>query len=187
VPEAGADFSGLAFRGEPYLFVERCALAGTDRLELCGWAGVLGCGSLAAVEALLDGELLARMPIDGSRPEVAAMLGIPRLERSGWGGSCRLPAGTSRSAAVLRLRVVDDRGAAHPEAAATLEAALHDSTRLEVTVLERELRAAGERAAELARQLAAREARIAAMEASRFWKLRNHWFRVKGWLGIGEG
>ena len=26
---------------------------------------------------------------------------------------------------------------------------------------------------------------IAAMEASRFWKLRNAWFRVKGALGIG--
>jgi SAM-dependent methyltransferase len=187
VPEAGADFSGLAFRGEPYLFVERCALAGPDRLELRGWAGLLGSGSLAAVEVLLDGELLARLPIDGSRPEVAAMLGHPHLERSGWGGSCRLPEGASRSAAVLRLRVVDDRGAAHPEAAARLEAALHDSTKLEVTVLLRELHQAAMRAERLAREAAALAARIAAMEASRFWKLRNHWFRLKGWLGIGEG
>ena len=186
VPEADADFSGLAFRGEPYLFVERCAMAGPDRLELSGWAGVLGCGSLAAVEAWLDGQLLARLPIDGSRPEVAAMLGDPRLERSGWGGACRLPPGISRSTSLLRLRVVDDRGAAHPEAAATLEAALHDSTKLEVTVLRRELRQAAEHAARQAREAAALEARIAAMEASRFWKLRNQWFRVKGWLGIGE-
>jgi len=186
VPEADADFSGLAFRGEPYLFVERCAMAGPDHLELSGWAGVLGCGSLAAVEAWLDGQLLARLPIDGSRPEVAAMLGDPRLERSGWGGACRLPPGISRSTSLLRLRVVDDRGAAHPEAAATLEAALHDSTKLEVTVLRRELRQAAEHAARQAREAAALEARIAAMEASRFWKLRNQWFRVKGWLGIGE-
>jgi SAM-dependent methyltransferase len=186
VPEADADFSGLAFRGEPYLFVERCALAGPDRLELSGWAGVLGCGSLAAVEAFLDGQLLARLPIDGSRPEVAAMLGDPRLERSGWGGTCRLPEGASRATSVLRLRVVDDRGAVHPEAAATLEAALHDSTKLEVTVLQRELRQAAEHAARQAREAAALAARIAAMEASRFWKLRNQWFRVKGWLGIGE-
>ncbi|MBV8202972.1 MAG: methyltransferase domain-containing protein, partial [Acidobacteria bacterium] len=62
VPEAGADFSGLAFRGEPYLFVERCALAGPDRLDLRGWAVLLGAGGggLTAVEVLLDGELLAR-------------------------------------------------------------------------------------------------------------------------------
>ena len=186
VPETGADFSGLGFRGEPYLFVERCALAGPDRLELRGWAGVLGCGSLAAVEVLLDGQPLARLPIDGSRPEVAAMLGDPRLERSGWGGACRLPEGASRSTSVLRLRVVDDRGAAHPEAAATLEAALHDSTKLEVTVLHREMRQAAEHAARLAGEAAALAARIAAMEASRFWKLRNQWFRVKGWLGTGE-
>jgi len=186
VPEADADFSGLAFRGEPYLFVERCALTGPDRLELSGWAGVLGCGSLAAVEAFLDGQLLARLPIDGSRPEVAAMLGDPRLERSGWGGACRLPEGASRAGSVLRLRVIDDRGGVHPEAAATLEAALHDSTKLEVTVLERELRQAAEDAARQAREAAALAARIAAMEASRFWKLRNQWFRVKGWFGFGE-
>ncbi len=85
------------------------------------------------------------------------------------------------------MRVVDDRGVAHPEAAATLEAALHDSTKLEVTVAQREGRLAAERAERLALQAAALEARIAAMEASRFWKLRNQWFRVKGWLGLGEG
>jgi len=183
VPEAGADFSGLAFRAEPYLFVERCAVAGSESLELRGWAAARGCGSLAAVEVMLDGELLARMPIDGVRPEVAAMLDLPGRERSGWGGACRLPVSASRSTSVLRLRVIDDRGSVHPEAAATLEAALHDSTRLEGTVLLRELRAAGERAAQLARELAERQARIAAMEASRFWKLRNQWFRVKGWFG----
>jgi SAM-dependent methyltransferase len=187
VPEAGADFSRLDFRGEPYLFVERCVLAGPDRLELGGWAGVLGCGSLAAVEALLDGELLARMPIDGARPEVAELLGEPRLVRSGWGGACQLPAGASRANSVLSLRVIDDLGAAHPEAAATLEAALHDSTRLEVTVLQRELHRAREQAERQRLAVAALEARIAAMEASRFWKLRNQWFRVKGWFGVGQG
>jgi len=187
VPEAGADFSALAFRGEPQLYVERCALAGPDLLDLRGWAGILGSGDLAAVEVLLDGELLARLPIDGARPDVAALLGDPRLERSGWGGACRLPQGASRSAAVLRMRVVDDRGVAHPEAAATLEAALHDATRLQVTVAQRELHQAAARAERLELQVAALEARLAAMEASRFWKLRNQWFRVKGWLGIRPG
>jgi SAM-dependent methyltransferase len=187
VPEAGADFSGLAFRGEPYLFVERCALVDPDRLDLRGWAGVLGSGSLAAVEVLLDGELLARLPVDGSRPEVAELLGDPRLERSGWGGACRLPEGASRSEAVLRLRVVDDLGAVHPEAAARLEMALHDSTKVEVTYLQRELDQASLRARRLAQEAAALAARIAAMEASRFWKLRNLWFRLKGWLGIAQG
>jgi SAM-dependent methyltransferase len=187
VPEAGADFSGLAFRGEPQLFVERCALAASDVLELRGWAGALGSGGLAAVEVLLDGELLARLPIEGARPDVAALLGDPRLERSGWGGACRLPAGASRSSAVLRMRVVDDRGVVHPEAAAMLEAALHDATKLEVTVARRELHQTAARAQRLELQVAALEARIAAMEASRFWQLRNQWFRVKGWLGIGSG
>jgi SAM-dependent methyltransferase len=187
VPEASADFSGLDFRGEPYLFVERCTLAGPDRLELSGWAGVLGCGSLAAVEARLDGELLARLPIDGARPDVAEMLGEPRLLRSGWGGACRLPEDASRAGSVLSLRVIDDLGTAHPEAAATLEAALHDSTRREVTVLQRDLQLAWERAERQRLEAADLRARIAAMEASRFWKLRNQWFRVKGWFGAGRG
>ena len=185
-PEAGADFSRLCFRGEPYLFVERCLPDGPERLELSGWAAMPGCGSAAAVEALLDGELVGRFAVEHDRPEVGELLGDPRLARSGWGGACRLPAATSRSRSVLRLRVVDSTGAVHPEAACTLEAALHDSTRLEVTVLGRELRRAEEHGRRLAQQEAELRARIAAMEASRFWKLRNQWFRVKGWFGTGE-
>jgi hypothetical protein len=43
-----------------------------------------------------------------------------------------------------------------------------------------------ERAARLAAETAALAARIAAMEASRFWKLRNLWFGLKGRLGLGS-
>lgn len=185
VPEAAADFAGLVYRGEPYLFLERCELTAPERLELRGWAGLQGCGGLAAVEVLLDGQRLARFAIDADRPDVAELLGDPRLLRSGWGGSCPVPPGTSRSASVFGLRVVDDRGGVHPELACTLEAALLDSSKREVGYLHSELRRAEERAAGLARHAAALEARIAAMEASRFWKLRNRWYRVKGWLGVG--
>jgi hypothetical protein len=187
VAEAGADFSRLRFRGEPLVFVERCALAGRgDLLELRGWAANLGSGGLAAVEVRLDGELLARLPVELERPEVGEMLGDPRQVRVGWAGSCRLPAGVSRSAAVLALRVIDDEGGVHPEMAARFEAALHDSTRLDVTVVMRELRAATERAARLEAESAALAARIAAMEASRFWKARNLWFGLKNRLGLGS-
>jgi hypothetical protein len=187
VPEAGADFSLLGYRGEPRLFVERCALVGSDRLELRGWAGMAGRGRIVAVEALLDDQLLLRLPVEHDRPEVAALLGDPRLVRSGWAGECRLPAAASRSASVLRLRLVDDLGHLHPESASTLEAALHASTRLDVTVVERELCRAEESAARQAAEAAALRARIAAMEASRFWKLRNAWFRLKGRLGFDDG
>jgi hypothetical protein len=184
VPEAGADFSGLAYRGEPHFFLDRCELTAPDRLELRGWAGPSGCGALAAVEVLLDGRPLARLAIDADRPDVAELLGDPRLLRSGWGGSCLVPPGTSRSASVFGLRVIDDRGAAHPQLACTLEAALLDSSQREVGYLHSEVRRAEQRAAGMAHQAAALEARIAAMEASRFWKLRNQWFRLKGWLGV---
>lgn len=184
VPEAGADFSGLVYRGEPHFFLERCELTAPDRLELRGWAGPSGCGALAAVEVLLDGQPLARLAIDADRPDVAELLADQRLMRSGWGGSCLVPPGTSRSASVFGLRVVDDRGAAHPQLACTLEAALLDSSQREVGYLHSEVRRAEQRAAGMAHQVAALEARIAAMEASRFWKLRNQWFRFKGWLGV---
>jgi hypothetical protein len=38
-----------------------------------------------------------------------------------------------------------------------------------------------------AAEVAGLRARIAAMEASRFWKLRNAWFRLKGTFGLGGG
>jgi SAM-dependent methyltransferase len=187
VPEAGADFSRLRYRGEPRLFVERCAVVKAGLLELRGWAGMVGSGSVAAVEVLLDDHLLARLAVEHDRPEVAALLGDLRLVRSGWAGACQLPPATSRSQSVLRLRLVDDMGHVHPEFASTLEAALHASTRLDVTVVERELHRVEAIAARQAAEAAALGARIAAMEASRFWKLRNAWFRLKGWLGLGEG
>src|SRR5205807_10156602 len=114
-------------------------LTAPERLELRGWAGLRGCGG-DAVEVLLDGRRLARFAIDADRPDVAELLGDPCLRRSGWGGSCQVPPGTSRSASVFGLRVVDDRGGVHPELACTLEAALLDSSKREVGYLHSELR-----------------------------------------------
>jgi SAM-dependent methyltransferase len=185
VPESGADFSHLTYRNEPQFFVERCAVIGDgDRLALQGWAVQRG-GDLAAVEVLLDDELMARLPIDAERPEVAELLGDRRLARAGWSGVCPLPAGASRSR-LLRLRAVDRHGTTFPLVANSLAGALHDSTRNEVSVLHRELRHATEQAARLTTEAAALQARIAAMEASRFWKLRNAWFRCKALFGRGE-
>jgi SAM-dependent methyltransferase len=188
VPEAGADFSGLRYRGEPQLFLENAVFEEPDLLALAGWAAVRGCGSLRQVQVLLDGVWLATCPIDGERPEVAAMLAAGPELRPGWGCTCRLPAGTSRSGSVLMLRVVDERGDVYPAWAGTVESALLRARGLAVGVLEAELARTRERLArveaEAAREIAAREARIAAMEASRFWKMRNAWFRAKRALGL---
>jgi SAM-dependent methyltransferase len=182
VPEPDADFSRLGFRYEPSVFVERCALAGGRRLALSGWGCVPGGGRLCAVEAVLDGQLLATLAVGDPRPDVAALMGGERFLLSGWGGSCPLPPGAS-PLSVLRLRALDDQGRRFPLQASRLASALLDSTRLEVTVVERHLAQARSDAVRAAQEAAALRARIAAMEASRFWKLRNRWFQFKRALG----
>jgi SAM-dependent methyltransferase len=184
VPEAAADFSRLAFRGEPRYFVERCVMVGTDRLEASGWAALPG-GAVTAVEIVLDDALIGRFPVDLERPEVALLLGDPSVARSGWAGACAVPAGTSRSASVLRLRLVDDLGNLHPVVASTLEAALHAGSRNAVAHLAGRLRDVEAERDRAAAQVTNLQARLAAMEASRFWKLRNLWFRLKSRWGFG--
>jgi SAM-dependent methyltransferase len=182
VPEPHADFSGLRFHHEPYLYVEHCSLKEEGRrLSLDGWAVSLS-GASREVQAVLDGELMAAAPVAGPREDVAASLGDERFLRSGWGCSFPLPAGASRSSLLL-LRVVDERGVAHPLQASTIEAAMLDAARRETGRLEAELVRAEARAV---REIAELRERIKAMEASRFWKVRNAWFGLKRRLGITD-
>jgi hypothetical protein len=186
------DFSALTLHTEPYLQLERCAVsrpdAGPAVLDLAGWSAVLG-GAVREVQATLDGRLLAAAPVEGPRHDVAAALGNERFARSGWGITAPLPPGTARNSALLILRTVDARGVGYPVWASTLETALLHAARQDITVLHRRLVETQARLAETEARAAAEaaglQARIAAMEASRFWKLRNAWFRIKGGLGIG--
>jgi len=188
VPEPGVDFSGLDFHSEPHLFLERARLAdGGRRLEIDGWAAVRS-GAVKSVEVLLEGERIAAGPVDEPRPDVAAFLNDDRYLHAGWRCSCPLPAGVSHASAVLRLRVVDGRGIAWPLWAGSIQAALLSGSRMEADGLRVELAHAREVQAGERRQAASEigglRARIAAMEASRFWKARNAWFRMKRGLGL---
>jgi SAM-dependent methyltransferase len=183
VPEAGVDFSTLAYRGDPYLFVEHCYFAAPDLLEVSGWAASLRPTGLREVQVVLDGEVLASLPINQPRTDVAAQLG-EGVSSAGWGGPCALPRGASRSTSLFCLRVIDDRGAAHLASAGSLETALLAAARREAKYLRDELERAEVRAAHAALDAEALAARIAAMQASRFWKLRNRWFRLKRLLGM---
>lgn len=195
VREEGVDFSGLTLHTEPFLFLERCAVSRPDPLEgapavleLAGWSAALG-GAVREVQATLDGRLLAAAPVDGPRPDVAAMLRDERFARPGWALQAPLPPGISRSSALLILRAVDARGAGFPLWASTLETALLQVARQDVGFLTGQLGQIQARLAETearaAAEIAGLQTRIAAMEASRFWKMRNAWFRLKGTLGIG--
>jgi hypothetical protein len=190
------DFSSLAFQGEPQLFVEKAELTADGCLELSGWAAVRN-GTVREVEIWLDGERLGAAPVDAERRDVAGFFsGDPRHVRSGWICACSLPAGASRSTAVLRLRVIDGRshrghrGHAHVLWAGSVEGLLLAASRLETGQLQGCLRhteaVLAEERARAAVERSAFQARIAAMEASRFWKLRNAWFRLKARVGLVE-
>jgi SAM-dependent methyltransferase len=190
LPEPDVDFSSLRFHGEPQLAFEGTWISG-DALRLQGWAA-MRCqgGEVAAVEAVLDGRLLGSTPVDQPREDVAMALGSGRHLRCGWCLECRLPAGASRSTSLLLLRAADARGTRHPLWAGTLEAALRASWHGEARRLDRELR--HEKAlmeierAQTRYDMEILRIRIAAMRASRFWKLRNAWFRLKKRLGLVE-
>lgn len=195
VREEGVDFSGLTLHTEPFLHLERCAVSrsnhpekGTAVLDLAGWS-TARVGAVREVQATLDGRLLAAAPVDVLRPDVAAVLRDERFARSGWRIKAPLPPGIARNEALLILRTVDARGVSFPVWASTLETALLHSSRQDVAVLQSALGQAQARIAETEARAAAEaaglQARIAAMEASRFWKIRNAWFRLKGSLGIG--
>ena len=91
---------------------------------------------------------------------------------------------------MLLVRVRDGQGKSHLLRAGSLESLLLDSTRNDVAALHRELRKADEHLRDLqARadaEIAGLRARISAMEASRFWKMRNAWFRLKRTLGLTQ-
>ncbi|HEV2855362.1 MAG TPA: class I SAM-dependent methyltransferase [Thermoanaerobaculia bacterium] len=186
IPEPGVDFSSLDFQGEPRLWVERAEVS-EGRLEIEGWAAVRT-GAVREVEVLLSGERIAAAPIDRPRGDVAEFLGgvgSERFLRCGWACSCSLPI-----PGILLLRVVDARGLAHPLFAGSLDALLLAAAKLQVRMLRRDLfyteAKLTEDLARSAAEIRGLQARIAAMEASRFWKIRNAWFRVKRALGMTE-
>jgi hypothetical protein len=187
VPEPGVDFSSLAFQGEPQLFVERAELDAEGGLELAGWAAVRN-GSVREVEVWLDAERLGSAPVDGERGDVAGFFGGPSHVRSGWSCVCRLPAAVSRSASMLRLRVVDGGGRRHVLWAGSTAELLLAASRLESEQLRGWLRhneaLLAEERARAAVEARALADRLAAMRASRFWKLRNLWFRFKARVGL---
>jgi len=190
IPEPGVDFSSLSFHGEPYCFVDRMELSdGGKRLELDGWAAVR-IGTVREIELFVDGERIGAAPVDRPREDVVRYLGDQRYRRSGWILSCPLPAGISHSASAVLLRLVDGRGLGRPVRAGSLDSLLLGVAQATERALRSDLLHAqavlAEERARAAVEAEALRARIAAMEASRFWKLRNKWFRVKRGLGLTD-
>jgi SAM-dependent methyltransferase len=190
-PEPDCDFSGLALGPEPEGFVEHCS-APAGRLRLGGWV---------ADRTLRRPPRELRVAVGGEtrlvhrdfsvRPEVGALFPYEQVTGYGWHCEVPLPERALDDDAPVAIEVVDADGAASTLYADTLLAALLRSARLDLYASGRQLQ---DRAAEIAAErsridglhgiIRGLEARLAALQASRFWKLRNAWFRVKRRLGL---
>jgi hypothetical protein len=156
---------------------------------MSGWAAARGGSPPREVQVVLDGAVLAATPVDAPRPDVAAHLGDPGL-RPGWKAVVPLPPGTSRSRAVLLFRTVDALGRVRTVDAGSVDWLLLTAARRETERLKRELWKTGDHLrnveAHSRAEIEGLRARIAAMEASRFWQARNAWFRTKRALGLTD-
>jgi SAM-dependent methyltransferase len=193
VPEPFCDFSGLELRAEPEGFVEHCSIA-SGRLRLAGWVvdRVLR-SAPREVRISIGGEVRLALREFQPRDEVAALFPYEQVTGQGWRAEVPLPPGTIETGATVTIEVVDAAGASSTLYAEPISAALLRSARLDLYSTRVELERRG---AELAEEKASAEAlrrgiddlqaRIAAMEASRFWKLRNLWWGVKRRLGLAS-
>lgn len=191
VPEAGCDFSPLTVRAEPEGFVEHCS-APAGRLRLAGWvADRARRQPPRELRVTLGGTLRFTVRDFTARPEVGALFPYEQVTGHGWIAVLPLTPVDLEANPLLAIEVVDAGGEISTLYADTLQAALLRSARLDLYATGRRLE---EKAAEIAAEhqridglhglLRERDAEIAAMRASRFWKLRDVWFRVKRGVGL---
>jgi SAM-dependent methyltransferase len=179
VPEPGCDFSGLRLRAGPEGFVEHCSTP-AGRLRISGWvADRVRRATPRELRVTLGGELLDVQRAFQARDEVSALFPYEQVAGYGWQVEAELPTGALARNAALEVEVIDAAGEAFPLYEDPLLAALLRSARLDLYSLTNQLE---ERTGEV-RKL---EARLAGMQASRFWKLRNAWFKLKRGLGLTE-
>ncbi|HSG38921.1 MAG TPA: class I SAM-dependent methyltransferase, partial [Thermoanaerobaculia bacterium] len=195
-----AAFSGLMVDREADGFLEHCSWAGKRSLRLSGWAAdrVTGRPPLE-VRVRIDDVLVASCRDLQPRPSAGQAFVNDPAEAVGWQTTVDLPATSAPESARLSVRPVAIDGQeldlyTCPVAAACLRTAQLDTVMLQQELRQREVA----HREELARQSATYEEllggsraraeelaqRIHAMEASRFWKARNLWFRLKRTLGL---
>jgi SAM-dependent methyltransferase len=179
--DARSDVSRWVLDCGPDGRVETCAVEGGRELRLTGWVAHPTRPELpVAVEVRLAGERVGRFEPAAERLDVAAHFRRDELPRSGWAGSCRPPRGWMHDTDPLLIKAVDGAGGEmvlHCGSVESLEAATRE------TALRRELAFVYGELQKADRHLRENAEKFAAMEASRFWKLRNLWWRVKGGKG----
>lgn len=185
------------FRGGLDGFVEECRLDTRRRLVLQGW--VMDRHTKAAVREVrffIDGDLAGTMESLSGRPEIETLFPGDAGVGQGWQAEIALPERCDLSAARLRIAAVGNDDFLSTLAEGSIGSFI---TRLalyrklerehENAVLREMLRSEREHFAEqleqsratalLRNEILELECRIAAMRASRFWKLRDQWFALK--------
>lgn len=175
---------------EPVGHLEGAARSPDGRwITLNGWAHDPHGEGAVTLEARLDGELAACCAVELPRPDVAAVYGKDDLKAS-WALSVGSPAGRLAGETMLSLIAVGRSDAEFLIHLGSIEA-----TELELRLREESRARTAESAArENAERTAAaavaaqgrQSAEIERMRASRFWKLRDAWWKLRAAVGRGE-
>ncbi len=186
-------FEGLRVERSPDGSVEECRSSGGRGLLLSGWVGDRLTGlPPREVRATIDGapsgvcrDLAPRAAVErtadpGASDPIAAF---------SWRLLLQPAAGRAfADGARLRLGVLTGGGEELELYADTVAGALLRSAWLDLHATQLQVREEARRreaqAAELGRRIERLERQVGAMEASRFWKLRNRWFRFKRWARL---
>jgi SAM-dependent methyltransferase len=195
VARPGVDFSGLDVTAGAEGVLDHCGFAFPRQIQVSGWGVDRVSGEpLREIRVRIDGQAVAASSDFHPRPEAVALFPMERVQPVGWQLSFDLPPGADHSTALLTLTAVDVAGREHGVFEGPLHAALLRSARMGMlySFLDQQ-RMRTEHEAEVTRlrtetgaRIAALETRVAAMEASRFWKMRNRWFALKRRLGLTD-
>lgn len=185
-------FSSLKIEREADGFLEHTSLAGRRTLRLSAWMADRVTGQPPCeVRVRLNGALIAASRDLMPRPEIGQMFAHDSMDVVGWQAALELPDDAHLETARLSIHPVTAEGEelllySAPVLQACLLSAQMDSLILQNELVqrkeahERELAQQRNLLAECEAQKAHLGRRIENMEASRFWKARNLWFRLKG-------
>jgi SAM-dependent methyltransferase len=190
-------FAGLRVEREADGFLEHCSWDGRRALRLSGWAADRVTGvPPREIRIAIDGAPVAICRALEPRPAVAQAFASDPMEVVGWQAVVTLPEGADLDASRLSVRPLASDGEEITLYRGSIAAACLRSAQLDTLLLQRDMaqRDAGHceemagkdsRLAEMGARIEALESRLRAVEASRFWKARNAWFRFKRSVGIG--
>jgi SAM-dependent methyltransferase len=194
---AASPFAGLRVAREADGFLEHCSWDGMRSLRLSGWAADRVTGvPPREIRIAIDGASVATCRDLEPRPAVAQAFASDPMEVVGWQAMVALPEGADLDAARLAVRPLASSGEEITLYDGTIAAACLRSAQLDVLILQQEMaqREAGHREAmvakdsrlaELAAQADEVERRLQGMEASRFWKAREVWWRLRRRVRVG--